>query len=84
MTMNLTNREKQLVTLAYYHGSSDNEKTKNPPEMYPVLDKAARLSATKLLEELGLEYPDTTDLFNFYQEMEELTLYLCKEKNHEV
>ena len=82
--MNLTNREKELVTAAYYHGSADNEKTKSPKEMHPMLDRAARLSATKLLEELGLEYPDTTDLFNFYQEMEELTLYLCKEKNHEV
>ena len=48
--MNLTNREKELVTAAYYHGSADNEKTKSPKEMHPMLDRAARLSATKLLE----------------------------------
>ena len=77
--MNLTNREKQLVTLAYYQGSCDNEKTKNPKEMFPMLDRAAIESATKLLEELGLDYPNTDDLYKFYDEMEEITLYLCKE-----
>ena len=79
--MNLTNREKQLVTLAYYQGSCDNAKVSARKEMFPILDQAAKVSASKLLEELGLEYPDTTDLFNFYQEMEEITLYLCKENN---
>jgi len=82
--MNLTNYEKQLVTAAYYHGSADNEKTKTPKEMHPMLDRAARLSATKLLEELGLQYPDIVELYKFYEEMEEITLYLCKEKKHEV
>ena len=49
-----------------------------------MLDRAARLSATKLLEELGLQYPDIVELYKFYEEMEEITLYLCKEKKHEV
>ena len=79
--MNLTNREKQLVTLAYYQGSCDNAKVSARREMFPMLDNAAVLSATKLLDELGLEYPDTEDLHKFYQEMEEITLYLCKEGN---
>ena len=79
--MNLTNREKQLVTLAYYQGSCDNCKVSARQEMFPVLDKAAIVSATRVLEELGLEYPDTEDLLKFYKEMEEITLYLCKEGN---
>ena len=75
----LTNREKQLVTLAYYQGSCDNCKATTKPELHEMLSNSARLASTKLLEELGLEYPDTDELDNFLDEMEEITLYLCKE-----
>lgn len=75
----LTNREKQLVTLAYYQGSCDNCKASSKPESYQMLDDSARVASTKLLEELGLEYPDTKELDSFLDEMEEITLYLCKE-----
>ena len=77
--MNLTNREKQLVTLAYYQGSCDNCKVYAKRESFPMLDNAARIAAQQLLEELGLEYPDTQDLDAFFNEMEEITTYLCKE-----
>ena len=53
--MNLTNREKQLVTLAYYQGSCDNCKITSKPELHGMLSNAAFESSTKLLEELGLE-----------------------------
>ena len=75
----LTNREKQLVTLAYYQGSCDNCKASSKPESYQMLDDSARVASTKLLEELGLEYPDTEELDSFLDEMEEITMYLCKE-----
>jgi hypothetical protein len=75
----LTNREKQLVTLAYYQGSCDNCKASSKPESYQMLDDSARVASTKLLEELGLEYPDTKELDSFLDEMEEITMYLCKE-----
>ena len=74
--MNLTNREKQLVTLAYYQGSCDNCKVSAKRESFPMLDNAARLAAQQLLEELGLEYPDTQDLDAFFNEMEEITTCL--------
>ena len=77
--MNLTNREKQLVTLAYYQGSCDNAKVSARQEMFHVLDEAAIESATRVLEELGLDYPDTQDIEVFWKEMDEITLYLCKE-----
>jgi hypothetical protein len=79
--VNLTNREKQLVTLAYYQGSCDNAKVSARQEMFSLLDKAAIESASRVLEELGLEYPDTTELKAFWNEMEHITLYLCKEGN---
>tara|TARA_R110002012_G_scaffold50936_2_gene131866 strand:+ start:5292 stop:5534 length:243 start_codon:yes stop_codon:yes gene_type:complete len=77
--VNLTNREKQLVTLAYYQGSCDNAKVSARHEMFAVLDQAAIESATRVLEELGLEYPNTQDIEAFWKEMDEITLYLCKE-----
>ena len=77
--MNLTKREKQLVTLAYYQGSCDNCKVSAKRETFTMLDNAARLAAQQLLEELGLEYPDTQDIDAFFNEMEEITTYLCKE-----
>ena len=77
--MNLTNREKQLVTLAYYQGSCDNAKVASRLEQYDILDKATVIAATRVLEELGLEYPDTTEINTFWKEMEEITIYLCKE-----
>ena len=47
--------------------------------MFAVLDQAAIESATRVLEELGLEYPNTQDIEAFWKEMDEITLYLCKE-----
>jgi hypothetical protein len=44
-----------------------------------MLDKATVIAATRVLEELGLEYPDTTEINTFWREMEEITTYLCKE-----
>lgn len=77
--MNLTNREKQLVILAYYQGSCDNAKVASRLEQHDMLDKATVIAATRVLEELGLEYPDTTEINTFWREMEEITTYLCKE-----
>jgi hypothetical protein len=48
-------------------------------DQHSLLDKAVIESTTKFLEELGLEYPDTTGLQDFWDEMENITFYLCKE-----
>ena len=85
----LDNREKRLVTLAYYQGTCDNAKFMNEllPEKYrheeDTLDQAVIYSTTKVLAELGLEFPsswENEDLYKYLQEMEEITGYLCKEE----
>jgi hypothetical protein len=47
-----------------------------------TLNQAVIYSTTKVLAELGLEFPSTwenEDLYKYLQEMEEITGYLCKE-----
>ena len=84
----LDNREKRLVTLAYYQGTCDNAKVMNEllsqkdRHEEDTLDQAVIYSTTKVLAELGLEFPSTwenEDLYKYLQEMEEITAYLCKE-----
>ena len=77
----LSNREKELVTLAYYQGSSDNYKLSVSSEKFAVLDKAVVESALSVLEELGLRLPQIGELDEYFAEMEEITQYLCKESN---
>ena len=77
----LSNREKELVTLAYYQGSADNYKLSVGAEKFETLDKAVIESSLSVLEELGLRLPQIGELEDFFKEMEEITLYLCKESN---
>ena len=77
----LSNREKELVTLAYYQGSSDNYKLSVSSDKFANLDKAVIESALSVLEELGLRLPQIGELDDYFKEMEEITLYLCKESN---
>ena len=77
----LSNREKELVTLAYYQGSCDNYKLSVSSEKFANLDKAVVESALSVLEELGLRLPQLGELDEYFKEMEEITLYLCKESN---
>ncbi len=85
----LDNREKRLVTLAYYQGTCDNAKVMNEllsqkdRHKEDTLDQAVLYSTTKVLAELGLEFPsswENEDLYKYLQEMEEITAYLCKEE----
>ena len=77
----LSNREKELVTLAYYQGSADNSKLSVGLEKFETLDKAVVESSLSVLEELGLRLPQLGELDEYFKEMEEITLYLCKESN---
>jgi hypothetical protein len=77
----LSNREKELVTLAYYQGSCDNYKLSVSSEKFANLDKAVIESSLSVLEELGLRLPQLGELDEYFKEMEEITLYLCKESN---
>ena len=77
----LSNREKELVTLAYYQGSADNYKLSVGAEKFETLDKAVIESSLSVLEELGLRLPQIGELEDYFKEMEEITLYLCKESN---
>ena len=75
----LSNREKELVTLAYYQGSSDNYKLSVSSDKFANLDKAVVESALSVLEELGLRLPQLGELDDYFAEMEQITQYLCKE-----
>ncbi len=84
----LSNREKKLVTLAYYQGTCDNSEIVNDllprKEKFNIsfLKRAVYRSTSKVLDEFGLEFPDTdefNDLYDYLAEMEEITGYLCKE-----
>jgi hypothetical protein len=77
----LSNREKELVTLAYYQGSADNYKLSVGSEKFTTLDKAVIESTLSVLEELGLRLPQLGELEEYFAELEEITLYLCKESN---
>ena len=58
----LSNREKELVTLAYYQGSADNYKLSVGAEKFETLDKAVIESSLSVLEELGLRLPQIGEL----------------------
>jgi hypothetical protein len=84
----LSNREKKLVTLAYYQGTCDNSEIVNDllprKEKFDIsfLKRAVYRSTSKVLDEFGLDFPDTgefNDLYDYLCEMEEITAYLCKE-----
>ena len=78
----LSNREKMLVALAYYQGACDNEKVRNSKDKHEMLQDAALKSADGVLIELGISMPnisESKDLYDFMQEMEEITKILCKE-----
>jgi hypothetical protein len=71
----LTNREKQLIILAYYQGGSDVFGTEFTKKV-----TSARIKTIKsILSELGLEYPDVDDFEKFMNELNVITEYLCKE-----
>ena len=80
----LSNKEKMLVTLSYYQGACDNVKIHSPIDKHGILQQAAIKSAQGILEELGISMPDfkeMDDLYDYMQEMEEITKILCKEKD---
>ncbi len=81
----LSNKEKMLVTLAYYQGACDNMKYYTPHERHENLQNGAIKSANSVLKEFGLGMPnvhETTDLYNYMDEMEEITGILCKEDEY--
>ena len=81
----LSNKEKMLVTLAYYQGACDNVKMHTPVEKHDMLQDAVIKSTSKILEELGIDMPnpyENKDLYDYMQEMEEITGILCKEDEH--
>ena len=80
----LSNREKKLVALAYYQGACDNVKVHSPKDKHEMLQDAALKSTEGVLEEFGISMPDfkeMDDLYDYMQEMEEITKILCKEKD---
>ena len=81
----LSNKEKMLVTLSYYQGACDNVKMHSPRDKHEMLQEAALRSAQGILEELGISMPnawESKDLYDFMQEMEEITGILCKEDEY--
>ena len=78
----LSNREKKLVALAYYQGACDNVKVHSHKDRHEMLQDAALKSADGVLAEFGISMPDfkeMDDLYDYMQEMEEITKILCKE-----
>lgn len=81
----LSNREKMLVTLSYYQGACDNVKMHTPIEKHEMLQNAVIASTSKILEELGIGMPNPSenkDLYDYMQEMEQITGILCKEDEY--
>ena len=71
-----------FVALAYYQGACDNVKVRSPEEKHEMLQDAAMSATDGVLAELGISMPDVTeskDLYDYMQEMEEITRILCKE-----
>jgi len=75
----LSNREKELCTLAYYQGTCDNQLLSNPKENEQVVREAVKVATEKVLEELGLHLPDATEFNAFMDELDEITKILLKE-----
>ena len=79
----LSNREKMLVALAYYQGACDNVKMHTPVEKHEMLQDGALKSTEGVLRELGISInlKEMDDLYDYMQEMEEITKILCREEN---
>ncbi len=75
----LSNREKELVTLAYYHGTCDNAILNDAAIDIPLHRKSVGLATEKVLNELGLDLPDPKEFMDFMKELEVITQYLLKE-----
>jgi hypothetical protein len=79
MSSMLSGREKELVTLAYYHGTCDNAILNDAAIDIPLHRKSVGLATEKVLNELGLDLPDPKEFMDFMKELEVITQYLLKE-----
>ena len=77
----LSNREKELVTLAYYQGTCDNQLISEPNADEKLIRDAVKIATIKVLEELGLNLPDSSEFNAFMDEMDEITKILIKEND---
>jgi len=77
----LSNREKELVTLAYYQGTCDNQLISDPKADEKLTREAVKVATIKVLEELGLNLPDASEFNDFMDEMDEITKILIKEND---
>lgn len=77
----LSNREKELVTLAYYQGTCDNQLISEPNADEKMIREAVKIATVKVLEELGLNLPDSSEFNAFMDEMDEITKILIKEND---
>ena len=78
----LSNREKELVTLAYYQGTCDNQLLADPKADKVLIREAVKVATEKILEELGLSLPNATEFNAFMDEMDEITKILLKEHDY--
>ena len=78
----LSNREKELVTLAYYQGTCDNQLVADPKADKVLIREAVKVATEKVLEELGLSLPNATEFNAFMDEMDEITKILLKEHDY--
>ena len=79
----LSGREKELVTLAYYHGTCDNAILSDPNIDIDLHRKSVGLATQKVLKELGLNLPDPKEFMDFMNELEVITQNLLKEDEFE-
>ena len=77
----LSGREKELVTLAYYHGTCDNAILNDSTIDIPLHRKSVGLATEKVLNELGLDLPDPKEFMDFMKEWEVITQYLFEKKD---
>jgi hypothetical protein len=77
----LSNREKELVTLAYYQGTCDNQLLSDPKTDEKMIREAVKIATEKVLEELGLNLPDASEFNAFMDELDEITKILLKEND---
>lgn len=78
----LSNREKELVTLAYYQGTCDNQLLADPKADEVLIREAVKVATEKVLEELGLSLPNAIEFNAFMDEMDEITKILLKEHDY--
>jgi len=79
----LSGREKELVTLAYYHGTCDNAILTDNTIDVQLHRKSVGIATEKVLNELGLDLPDPKEFMDFMKELEVITQYLLKEDEFE-